>query len=66
VARPALVFCGQGDTIAPPTLAEPLAAAIPGARLLRPRTGHVGMVVGSAARAEVWRPLAEFVRTHAG
>lgn len=66
VARPALVFCGQGDTIAPPTLAEPLVAAIPGARLLRPRTGHVGMVVGSAARAEVWRPLAEFVRTHAG
>jgi hypothetical protein len=30
------------------------------------RTGHVGMIVGSAARAEVWRPLAGFLAAHGG
>ena len=58
---PALVVAGQGDSIAPPALAEPLAAAIPGARLRRPRTGHVGMVVGGAAGSAVLRPLARFL-----
>ncbi len=58
---PALVFAGRSDSIAPPALAEPLAAAIPGAHLLRPRAGHVGMVVGHAARNAVVRPLAEFL-----
>lgn len=61
VAAPALVFSGERDTIAPPPLAAPLAAALPEARLIRPRTGHVGMIVGSAARTQVWRPVAEFV-----
>jgi polyhydroxyalkanoate synthase len=66
ITVPTLVVAGQRDTIAPPPLAEPLAAATPGATALRPRTGHVGMVVGSAARTEVWRPLADFVATNAG
>jgi polyhydroxyalkanoate synthase subunit PhaC len=61
VAAPALVVCGERDTIAPPALARPLGALLPNARVLRPRTGHVGMVVGSAARAQVWRPVAEFL-----
>ena len=42
------------------------AGRFPGARTLRPRTGHVGMVVGSAARAEVWRPLGDFLAAHRG
>jgi len=63
---PALVFCGRGDTIAPPSLSRPLGALIPGATLLEPSTGHVGMIVGSAARAQVWEPLAGFLATHAG
>lgn len=61
IVAPTLAFCGRGDSIAPPKLSEALPAAIPGARILRPATGHVGMVVGGAARAEVWRPLAEFL-----
>jgi polyhydroxyalkanoate synthase subunit PhaC len=63
---PVLAFCGGGDSIAPPPLADPLPEAIAGARRVRPGTGHVGMVVGSNARAQVWRPLAEFLATHAG
>jgi polyhydroxyalkanoate synthase len=61
VAAPALVVCGERDTIAPPPLATPLGAALPQARTIHPRTGHVGMVLGSAARAQVWRPVAEFI-----
>jgi polyhydroxyalkanoate synthase subunit PhaC len=66
IALPALAFCGQSDTIAPPSLSLALPAAIPGARVAQPRTGHVGMIVGSAARALVWRPLASFLAAHAG
>lgn len=58
---PALCFTGQRDTIAPPPLSEPLAAAIPGARLIQPRTGHVGMVIGGHARGAVMRPMADFL-----
>jgi polyhydroxyalkanoate synthase subunit PhaC len=61
IAVPTLCFCGRSDNIAPPALAEALPRAIPGARSVRPRTGHVGMVVGSGARASVWRVLAEFL-----
>jgi polyhydroxyalkanoate synthase len=63
---PTLVFAGRSDSIAPPALAEPLAAAIPGARLRRPRTGHVGMIVGGAAGGAVMRPLAQFLLAHRG
>jgi polyhydroxyalkanoate synthase len=63
---PALGFCGTADSIAPMPLAAPLPRAIPGADVVTPRTGHVGMVVGSAARAQVWRPLAAFFHAHAG
>ncbi len=66
VAAPALVVCGETDSIAPPGIATALGRALPRARTLRPRTGHVGMIVGSAARGQVWRPLADFLAAHAG
>ncbi|WP_162683402.1 alpha/beta fold hydrolase [Rhodobacteraceae bacterium DSL-40] len=58
---PVLSFCGRSDSIAPPSLSEALPCAIPDARLIRPRTGHVGMVVGSGARTAVWQHLAQFL-----
>jgi polyhydroxyalkanoate synthase len=61
---PTLVFAGRSDSIAPPALAEPLAAAIPGARLMRPGTGHVGMVVSGTAGGSVLRPLARFLHAN--
>ncbi len=66
IAVPTLAFCGTTDRIAPTPVSEPLAEGIEGARTERPATGHVGMVVGSAARARVWEPIAAFLRTHAG
>ncbi len=61
LALPTLAFCSISDRIAPPSATEPLARAIPGARILRPRGGHVGMIVGRAATAEVLDPLARFL-----
>jgi polyhydroxyalkanoate synthase len=66
VRAPALLFCGVSDSIAPPPLALPLGRALPRAETVTARTGHVGMIVGSAARAEVWRPLAAFLGAHIG
>jgi polyhydroxyalkanoate synthase len=66
VAAPALVFVGERDTIAPPSLADALGALLPRAGVLKPRTGHVGMIVGSAARSQVWRPTAGFLAAHLG
>ena len=64
IATPALVVCGESDSIAPPPLARPLATLLPEAVVRVARTGHVGMIVGSEARAAVWRPLADFLRSH--
>lgn len=61
ISVPALCFCGRNDNIAPPALSEALPHKIPGARKVTPHTGHVGMVVGSAARASVWSVLDEFL-----
>lgn len=61
IAAPVLAFCSRSDRIAPTACAEALPAAIPHARILRPSTGHVGMIVGSSAEREVWRPLAAFL-----
>ena len=62
---PALVVVPERDRIVPPASAAALGAAIPGARTLRTGLGHVGMVVGGCAEAEVWRPLAEWLRSSA-
>lgn len=58
---PVLAFCSASDRIAPPESAEALPRLVPGAGILRPRAGHVGMIVGRGARREVWAPLADFL-----
>lgn len=60
IRAPTLVVAGAKDRIAPPAATEP-AAAIPGARVLRPDAGHVGMIVGRGAVETLWRPLAAFL-----
>jgi len=59
---PALVAVPGRDRLVPPGSARPLADRIAGARLLRPRAGHVGMIVGSRAEAELHAPLAQWLR----
>jgi polyhydroxyalkanoate synthase len=64
IRAPTLVVCGERDSIAPPSLARPLASVLPHAAIRVARTGHVGMIIGSEARTAVWRPLGDFLRTY--
>lgn len=58
---PALVMIPDGDRIVPPPSAEALAGALGNVERRMVRAGHIGMVVGSRARGEVWKPLAEWL-----
>jgi polyhydroxyalkanoate synthase subunit PhaC len=62
VSAPSLVVLPSRDRIVPPRSAEPLAAAIPGASVLRPPFGHIGMMASLEAPEAVWRPIAEWLR----
>ncbi len=57
LAMPAFVAAPARDRIVPPASSRPLARLIPGAVLHQPRAGHIGMVAGPRAEAELWRPL---------
>ena len=57
LAMPTFVAAPARDRIVPPDSALPLARLIPGAVLHQPRAGHIGMVAGPRAEAELWRPL---------
>lgn len=58
---PSLVVTGTGDSIAQLPAAGALARVLPGAEQLRPKLGHVGMITGAKAPAEVWQPVVEFL-----
>lgn len=58
---PTLLLIPEHDRIVPPASARALATAIPGARSLTPKAGHIGMVVGSRAKTEVWAPLTDWL-----
>jgi len=59
---PSLVVVPGRDRIVPPRSARPLSRLIEGATSLEPAAGHVGMVAGSRAEAELWRPLQRWLR----
>ncbi len=58
---PALVAVPAADRIVPPASARALARELPRAELLRPPSGHIGMVVGSRAADGLWAPLADWL-----
>ncbi len=60
IACPALIITGTRDHIVPNALGAPLADKIQGATLHQIDRGHVGMIVGSGAHAEVATPIYEF------
>jgi polyhydroxyalkanoate synthase len=60
--RLALVVVPSGDHIVPPRSAEPLAAALGAARILRPPLGHVGMMAAARAPDLLWTPIADWLR----
>jgi len=62
ITQPAFVVTPRKDRIVPYASALPLARALKGAVHLEPDTGHVGMIVGSHARAEVWEPFVAWAK----
>ena len=61
ITCPTLSFCATNDLIAPPGNAEALARQIPHGRVIRPETGHVGMIVGSKVAQSTILPLKKFL-----
>lgn len=61
VALPTLVVVPERDRIVPPESARPLAERIAGARPMTARGGHVGMLLSSRAKTEVYAPLAKWL-----
>ena len=64
--RPALVVVPGRDRIVPPNSAEPLAATLGTATVLRPPLGHVGMMAAVRAPEMLWTPVAAWLRTQLG
>lgn len=61
LALPALAVIPDRDRIVPPASALALAARLPGASVLRPAAGHIGMVV-TGAPERLRRPLLDWLR----
>ena len=54
------------DRIVPPNSALALAAEMPDALVHHPAAGHVGMVAGGGAEAQLWRPLLTWIKALPG
>ncbi len=61
ISTPSLVVTCARDTIVPPVMSDPLAAAIPDARHICADVGHVGAIVGRSAPDHVWSPITKFL-----
>lgn len=61
IDMPAFIAIPRNDHVVPHACAMSLATAMPHATLTHPGSGHVGMIVGSHARRELWQPFADWV-----
>ncbi len=59
---PSFIAIPQNDHVVPFDCALPLAKANKNAHIIHPRAGHVGMIVGSHARRELWQPYAAWLK----
>ena len=59
---PTLLAVPRRDRIVPYDSAMALAKAIPGAQVISPSAGHVGMVIGRRSEKGLWQPLAEWLK----
>jgi polyhydroxyalkanoate synthase len=61
ISVPALVATPGSDRLVRPASARALGAAIPGADMIEPPSGHIGMVVGNRAPQGLWEPLEQWL-----
>lgn len=58
---PSLIVIPHADRIVPPPSALGLVAQMPAATVLRPHSGHIGMVIGGGAVDQLYKPLAAWL-----
>lgn len=58
---PTFMAIPKNDHVVPFECAMALAKKLPQAELIHPSAGHVGMIVGSRAKRELWQPLAKWL-----
>ncbi len=63
LTMPSFIAIPKNDHVVPHACAMALARHMPHAEIIHPGAGHVGMIVGSHARRELWQPFADWVRT---
>jgi polyhydroxyalkanoate synthase len=61
IACPTLGIIPAQDRIVPPASAKALIDSIPNATALSPDAGHIGMMVGRRAQAQLWKPLVDWL-----
>lgn len=61
ITKPSLVIIPATDKIVPPASATPLSEQLQNAYTLTPECGHISMMVGSRAEAEVWEPMRDWI-----
>lgn len=61
ISTPALVVVPERDHIVPPASALALAERLPNAETRRTKSGHIGMVAGSHARATFYAPVGRWL-----
>lgn len=62
ITCPTLAVIPKNDLIVPMGCALPLTQEIKRCEVITPDAGHVSMVVGSKARAQVWEPVAKWLK----
>lgn len=62
VVCPCFMAIPTEDRIVPPNASEPLAEQMADVTIIRPKTGHVSMVVGHQARRNTWQPWARWLK----
>ena len=66
IRAPVMVVAGRKDSVVSPASALPLAEAVDAASVLQPEAGHLGIVIGTKADAEVWEPVRAFLHGRDG
>ena len=61
IAKPSFVVVPGRDKIVPPKSASPLEKKIKHSTMIEPDCGHISMMIGSKAEAQVWRPLKDWI-----
>ena len=59
---PAFLAVPENDVIVPPHSALALTSTLKNAKVIRPKSGHVGMVVGQKAKRELWDPIIAWLK----